>query len=39
MSDIEYLILTSIVPVGMLIVAGLLLYFTRDKPKHPHPGE
>lgn len=39
MTDLEYLLLTSMMPVGTLILAALIVYFTRDKPKHPHPGE
>lgn len=39
MTDIEYLLLTSIMPVGMLVVAALLFYFTKEGPDRPRPGE
>jgi hypothetical protein len=39
MTNTEYLILISIAPLGALLIAGMLFYFTRDTPKHPHPGE
>lgn len=39
MTDTEYLLVTSIAPVGALIIAALLYYFTRAKPTDLHPGE
>ena len=39
MTDLEYLLLTSMMPVGTLILAAFIVYLTRDKPDHPRPGE
>jgi hypothetical protein len=37
MTDLEFLLVASIVPIGALIIAALLLYTTRETP--PQPGE
>lgn len=39
MTNLEYLLVTSIMPVGALIMAAVLLYATRDGPDRLHPGE
>lgn len=39
MTTLEYLILTSMMPVGVLISAVLIVYFTREKPRRSPPGE
>lgn len=37
MTDLEYVLLNSIAPLGALVIAFVLLYLTRDR--HSHPGE
>jgi hypothetical protein len=39
MTDLEYLLVTSIAPIGALIIAAMLMLMTREKPRRPHPGE
>jgi hypothetical protein len=39
MTALEYLILTGMMPVGVLIMALALVYFLKDKPERPQPGE
>ncbi len=39
MTDLEYLLLTSIAPVGALVIAALLYFGTRAKAGKLHSGE
>lgn len=39
MTDLEYIIVTSMMPIGTLLLAAFIVYVTRDKPDRPHPGE
>jgi nitrogen fixation-related uncharacterized protein len=38
MTDLEYLIATSIVPLGVVVMALVFLWAVKDNP-HRHPGE
>lgn len=39
MTSVEFFIRTTMMPVGVLIMALLLVYFLKDKPDHPPRGE
>lgn len=40
MTALEYLFLTTMMPIGVLIMALLLVYFLKDRSSdHPRPGE
>ncbi len=39
MTDLEYLLVTSVMPIGALLVAAVLIYATRVRRDRLHPGE
>lgn len=39
MTDLQFLLVNSFAPIGALVIAGIVLFINRDKPKRPRPGE
>lgn len=39
MTELEFLLVFSITPIGALLIGFAALYLTRHDRRHPHPGE
>ncbi len=39
MTNLESLLVTSAVPIATVLLGLVLMYLTREKPRHPKPGE
>jgi len=39
MTNLEYLLAIGVIPVATVILGLVLMYLTREKSRHPKPGE